>query len=142
MLIVYCIQLLWLDKIPLIALDEPWLISTAFNVSEGLGFENTAKGAYGGELFFLLICFLWIPLKIFGVSLYAARFVTFLIGSIAIVGFIKVLQEFEIGKKGAVVIWQLFINREFVFCNVSLGESRSPGLYDDYLGFVFFCESY
>ncbi|RAP28271.1 hypothetical protein DID78_05255 [Candidatus Marinamargulisbacteria bacterium SCGC AG-343-D04] len=95
----YSLHLLWLDKVPHVALDEPWFINTADNVAKGLGFINTAKGYAGGETFFLLPSILWIPLKLWGVSLFTARMTTFCIGIVALIGFIKILKELGVSKR-------------------------------------------
>lgn len=78
------IQMFRLDAVTKIWVDEPWYSNTAYNVAQGTGFSNDLVGSGGGDEAFLYTLILSSTFKIFGVSLFSARFFSVILGALVI----------------------------------------------------------
>ena len=121
----YSFQLLWLDKIPLVAIDEPWAGNTAYNVSKGLGFINTNRGMWGGDHLFLMPAITWVWIKLFGLSLFSIRFASFVCGIVTIVGWVKICKQLDIKSWVTTLVGSTFILGNIFFVIFHWGRPES-----------------
>ena len=109
------LQIIFIQKIPMIVVDEPWYANTAWNFSVGNGFVDTAVGSGAGEETFLFPFLLGLSFYFFGVSLLTARMVSVIGGIISIIGFINIIKVLNIKHK-QIVLLSGFL---FIFSNVN-----------------------
>lgn len=103
------LQLPMLDRVPPIVIDESWYANTAHNLANGHGLINTNVGARGGDQFFLFPVVVSGAFKVAGTSLWIGRFVSVLLGLIALCGLGALCQKLEIRGWAFAVTGLLFI---------------------------------
>ena len=103
------LQIPLLDRVPLVAVDEPWYANTADNFARGNGLINTNVGRRGGDQFFLYTIFVAGVFKALGTSLWTGRFCSVLIGLGALWGWFLVCRALKAGTAALIVTSTLFI---------------------------------
>jgi len=104
-----------LDRVPAIAVDEPWYGNTAYNLATGRGLINTNVGAMGGDRFFLYPLVVASAFKVLGASLWLGRLVSVLLGLVALWGWILVCRRLDIRGWLLVITAGLFISSSVSF---------------------------
>ncbi len=113
------IYLPFLDKIPLIAMDEPAYAQTAYMFAQGKGMINTIWVGSGQE-FFLYPLLLSGFYTLFGCSLWTIRFLSLVCGLLALGGFLTLCRQFKLSS-----FYQIFASVFFISCNVHFIIFRS-----------------
>ena len=115
-LVLYCLHLVGLDRIPIVLIDEPWFGVTVHNLIHKQLFINDVFNAYGGCNYFLLPIVTFIPVVIFGMSLFSLRLTLFLVGLFSIIIWDKLLKELKFNRSLRIFGCILFLScNSFLF---------------------------
>lgn len=109
------LHLPFLDQVPPIIIDESWYANSAHNLANGQGFINTNVGAFPmGDLFFYTLIVSG-AFKVFGTGLWIGRFVSVLMGLIALWGWGVLCRRLGLRGWPFVVTSGLFITSNVYF---------------------------
>ncbi|MEM7165944.1 MAG: glycosyltransferase family 39 protein [Planctomycetota bacterium] len=95
-LLCLAVQLPFLTVVPQITVDEPWYANTAYNLAQGQGLVNTNTGWRGGDEFFLYTVALAGVFQLTDATLWAARFFSVILGTLATLGFVRLGTRLEL----------------------------------------------
>jgi hypothetical protein len=118
------IYLPFLDKIPLVSMDEPAYAHTAYMFATGKGLVSTIWVGSGQE-FFLYPFLLSFFYKIAGCSLWSIRFFSLCCGILACVGLVKLCKGLSFSFRYTVCAVLLFISSNTYFIIFRSGRPES-----------------
>lgn len=134
----FCLNLLpFLSTVRPVMYDESWYASVGYEFLQGHGFTNKIVGS-GGNANFLFPMLTAVFFKLFGISLFSARFlsVCFGIGTIIMVHFI--FNELRIGLKNRIVVFALFLSLTLFNSIFRFARPESASLMFCALGILYF----
>jgi hypothetical protein len=105
----------FLDQVPPIVVDEPWYANTAHNLAIGQGLINTNVGQFGGDQLFLYPLVVSIAFKLGGTGLWVARLTSFLLGLLALWGWIFLCRELGACDRTIALTGGLFVTSNVYF---------------------------